>query len=225
MIKLEHIDRSEALRYLACRDEKNIGETAAAYLDECEKRLLEIISPKFLYKYFPLEFTGGRPVIKGCPLPLDGKEIAEHLQGCTGIILMCATVGSEADRLIRVLQIEDMAKAVIADAFAGAAVEQVVNEAEKLIKDEFPGKYFTWRYSPGYGDFPIDVQKQLLDVLDAPRKIGLCTSDSRMLTPVKSVTAIIGTSESPLPQRKRGCITCNMRERCQFRKRGLHCGS
>lgn len=224
MIKLEHIDRNEALRYLACRDEKSIGETAAAYIDECEKRLLEVITPKYLYKYFPLEFANGRPVIQGCTLPLEGKEIAEHLEGCTGIILMCATVGGEADRLIRVLQIEDMAKAVIADAFAGAAVEQVINEAEKLIKDEFPGKYFTWRYSPGYGDFPIDVQKQLLDVLDAPRKIGLCTSGSRMLTPVKSVTAVIGTSTAPLPQRKRGCITCNMRERCQFRKRGLHCG-
>ena len=162
MIKLEHIDRSEALRYLACRDEKNIGETAAAYLDECEKRLLEVISPKFLYKYFPLEFTSGRPVIKGCTLPLDGKEIAEHLEGCTGIILMCATVGSEADRLIRVLQIEDMAKAVIADAFAGAAVEQVINEAEKLIKDECPGKYFTWRYSSSPSKVTENIAEEFL---------------------------------------------------------------
>ncbi|MGN1100889.1 MAG: methionine synthase, partial [Huintestinicola sp.] len=112
MIKLTSIDRSEALRYLACHDEKNIGETASAYLDECESRLLEVITPKYLYKYFPLEFENGRPVINGCTLPLEGNEISQHLEGCTGIILLCGTVGSGADRLIRVLQIEDMAKAV-----------------------------------------------------------------------------------------------------------------
>ena len=225
MIEITSIDRSEALRYLACQDENNIGETASEYLDECEKRLLEVITPKYLYKFFPLLSENGRSVIEGCDLPLEGKEIAEHLEGCTGIILLCATVGSGADKLIRILQIEDMAKAVIADAFAGAAVEQVMNEVEKLIRAEFTGKYFTWRYSPGYGDFPIEIQKQLLSVLDAPRKIGLCTSDSRMLAPVKSVTAVMGVSDAPLPPRKRGCVTCNMRESCQFRKRGLHCGS
>lgn len=225
MIEIKSIDRKEALRYLSCHDEQNIGETASAYLDECEKRLLEVITPKYLYKYFPLITENGTPVIEGCPLPLEGRDIAAHLEGCTGVILMCGTIGSGADRLIRILQIEDMAKAVIADAFAGAAVEQTMNEAEKHIREEFAGKYFTWRYSPGYGDFPIDLQKSLLAVLDAPRKIGLCASDSKMLVPVKSVTAVIGVSDSPLPQKKRGCVTCNMRERCQFRKRGLHCGS
>ncbi|MCI7767485.1 MAG: methionine synthase [Oscillospiraceae bacterium] len=225
MIEIKSIDRKEALRYLSCRDEKNIGETASAYLDECEKRLLEVITPKYLYKYFPLITENGIPVIEDCPLPLEGKNIAAHLEGCSGVILMCGTIGSGADRLIRILQIEDMAKAVIADAFSGAAVEQVMNEAEKQIREDFAGKYFTWRYSPGYGDFPIDLQKSLLAVLDAPRKIGLCASDSKMLVPVKSVTAVMGVSDTPLPPQKRGCVTCNMRERCQFRKRGLHCGS
>ena len=225
MIEIKSIDRKEALRYLSLHDEKNIVETASAYLDECEKRLLEVLTPKYLYKFFPIESENGSPIIKECELPLEGRDIASHLEGCSGIILMCGTIGSGADRLIRILQVEDMAKAVIADAFAGAAVEQVMNEAEKLIREEYPDKYFTWRYSPGYGDFPIDLQKTLLSVLDAPRKIGLCASDSKMLVPVKSVTAIIGVSDSPLLQKKRGCVTCDMREHCQFRKRGLHCGS
>ena len=163
-------------------------------------------------------------MISGCTLALNGSDIAAHLEGCSGVIVMCATVGGVADRLIRRLQVEDMAKAVIADAFAGAAVEQVCAKAEEIIKKEFDGKYFTWRYSPGYGDFPINMQKQLLDVLDAPRKIGLCASGSSMLTPVKSVTAVMGVSDKPLPSKKRGCVTCNMRETCQFRKRGTHCG-
>lgn len=223
-MKIEKINRSEALRYLYCRDESSIGGTAEQYLDECEERILRSLAPKFLYKYFPLDRENGRPIIKGCTLSLEGNDAAKHLEDCTGIIIMCATIGPAADRLIRVLQIEDMAKAVIADAFAGAAVEQVCDEAEQTIRQEFPDKYFTWRYSPGYGDFPIEIQKTLLDVLDAPRKIGLCASESSMLTPVKSVTAVIGVSDTPLPSRKRGCITCNMRETCAFRKRGTHCG-
>jgi len=224
MINITSIDREEALRWLSCTDESSISETAAAYLDECEKRLLAEISPKYLYKYFPLDFDKGRPVIKDCVLPLEGNDIAAHLQGCTGVILMCGTVGSGSDRLIRLMQVEDMAKAVITDAFAGAVCEQVMNTAEQIIAEELSGKYITWRYSPGYGDFPLDIQKQLLNVLDAPKKIGLCVSDSGMLTPVKSVTAVIGVSDSPLPKRIRGCAVCNMRERCRFRKRGLHCG-
>jgi len=224
MLEIKSIDRAEALRYLCCRDEKSIGERAEKYLDECEERLLKVISPKFLYKYFSLSFQCGAPIIDGCTLELCGNDVAAQLEGCTGIILMCATVGGGADRLIRLLQVEDMAKAVIADALSGAAVEQVCGMAEEIIKKEFDGKYFTWRYSPGYGDFPVNIQKQLLDVLDAPRKIGLCATESSMLTPVKSVTAVIGVSDKPLPNIRRGCITCNMREVCRFRKEGNHCG-
>ena len=129
MVEITEIDRDEALRYLCCHDENNIGETAGKYLDECESRLLGVISPKFLYRYFPLSFKDGVPVISGCTLTLNGSDIAAHLEGCSGVIVMCATVGGGADRLIRRLQVEDMAKAVIADAFAGAAVEQVCAKA------------------------------------------------------------------------------------------------
>lgn len=224
MIRLDSIDRAEALRYLAYRGSGDVDGTAAAYMDECEQRLLKEISPKFIYKYFPIDRENNVISLSGTRLALTGNDISAQLEGCSGAVLMAVTIGAGADRLIRLLQIEDMAKAVIADAFSGAAVEQVCNEAEKIIKSELPEKYFTWRYSPGYGDFPLDIQKKLLDVIDAPRKIGLCVLDSGLLTPVKSVTAVIGVSDSPLPAKIRGCVTCNMRETCQFRKRGLHCG-
>ena len=33
MVEITEIDRDEALRYLCCHDENNIGETAGKYLD------------------------------------------------------------------------------------------------------------------------------------------------------------------------------------------------
>lgn len=163
MIAIESIDRAEALRYLACHDEEAIGDTAAGYLERCEKLVLEALQPRYVYRYFPLSFSGGKPVAAGCGLSLDGNDIARHLDGCSGVIIAAATAGSQTDALIRRLQVEDMALAVIADACAGAAAEQIMNEAERLIKKDFPGKYFTWRFSPGYGDFPLELQKFMIN--------------------------------------------------------------
>ena len=224
MISINSINRSEALRYLSCQDESIVTSIVKQYIDECEERLLKVISPKYLFKHFQISSQNNAIIIKDCHIELCGNDIAAHLDGCSEIIIMCATIGSAVDKLIRVMQIEDMTKAVITDALANAAIEQVCDIAETEIRGSFTDKYFTWRYSPGYGDFSIDIQKKLLDILDAPRKIGLCTSDSSLLIPIKSVTAFIGISDSPLPSKVRGCTTCNMRDVCQYRKRGSHCG-
>lgn len=225
MDKLKRIDRSEALRYMVCSDENIVEGVIAEYIDECEKRLLEVVSPKYLYKYFNIRKADNGIIPEGTNLVFAGNDIINHLEGCSGAVIIAATVGPAVDRLIRTLQVEDMTKAVIADALASAAVEQVCAMAEEEIKERMgEGRHFTWRYAPGYGDFSLDIQKRLLDVLDAPRKIGLCTSDSRLLTPIKSVTSVMGVSDNELPPKARGCITCNMREKCRFRKRGQHCG-
>ena len=53
----------------------------------------------------------------------------------------------------------------------------------------------TFRFSPGYADFPLEVQPKLLEILDAPRRIGLTVSPSLLLIPTKSVTCILGVGE------------------------------
>ena len=82
----------------------------------------------------------------------------------------------------------------------------------------------TDRFSPGYGDLPLDLQPALCAALDAQRRLGLTVTDSLLLNPVKSVTAVIGLSPTPQPARIRGCGYCNFRENCQFRKEGTTCG-
>jgi hypothetical protein len=213
MIELEKLNRNEAVRYLGGVGIR-LNYRMDVLMDECEKAVLEKASPKYLYveKNLP------------CPQIMGGKDIESHLNGCEKAIVMCATVGSEVDKLIRISQISDMARAVVMDSLASVAVEQVCNAFDKIIAEKYSDYNMTFRFSPGYGDYPIELQKIILQMLDAPKKIGLCTNDNFLLTPTKSVTAVLGLSKNPIERKKRGCAICNMRETCKFRRKGLHCG-
>ena len=213
MIELEKLNRNEAVRYLGGVGIR-LNYRMDVLMDECEKAVLEKASPKYLYveKNLP------------CPQIMGGKDIESHLNGCEKAIVMCATVGSEVDKLIRISQISDMARAVVMDSLASVAVEQVCNAFDKIIAEKYSDYNMTFRFSPGYGDYPIELQKIILQMLDAPKKIGLCTNDNFLLTETKSVTAVLGLSKNPIERKKRGCAICNMRETCKFRRKGLHCG-
>lgn len=213
MINLEKLNRNEAVRYLGGAGIQ-LNYRMDALMDDCEKAVLEKASPKYLYieKALP------------CAQLMGGKDIESHLDGCEKAIIMCATIGSEIDKLIRVSQISDMARAVVMDSLSSVAVEQVCNSFDRMIAEKYSGYFMTFRFSPGYGDYPIQMQKTILQMLDAPKKIGLCTNENYLLTPAKSVTAVMGLSKNPIARKKRGCAICNMRETCNFRRKGLHCG-
>lgn len=213
MIEFEKLNRNEAVRYLGGAGIR-LNYRMDVLMDECEKAVLEKASPKYLYVEKDLP----------CPQIMGGKDIESHLNGCEKAIVMCATVGSEVDKLIRISQISDMARAVVMDSLASVAVEQVCNAFDKIIAEKYSDYNMTFRFSPGYGDYPIELQKIILQMLDAPKKIGLCTNDNFLLTPTKSVTAVLGLSKNSIERKKRGCAICNMRDTCKFRRKGLHCG-
>lgn len=222
-MKLTALNKAEALRYLGYGSHEP-DEKIRSLLDECEKRLLESISPAYIYRVFDLRRENGILFADGTLLSFKGKDIEAHLEKCGRCALMCATLSSGADRLIRQLEAVDMTKAVITDCLASAAVEQVCDTAEEDIKASVKNCFFTWRFSPGYGDFPIDIQRDFLEVLNAPKRIGLNTTESMILTPRKSVTAVMGISDHEIPKGRRGCVTCNIREKCAYRRKGEHCG-
>ena len=107
-------------------------------------------------------------------------------------------------------------------------VEQVCDKAEDIIRNEYEkvyGKsYFTWRYGYGYGDLPLQEEKAALQLLESEKRIGVGISDSLIMFPRKTVACIIGISKTEIKSSRKGCISCNMRERCKFRQRGERCG-
>lgn len=220
-LNLQPVNREEALRYMGFSTQQP-DECFLRRLDSCEKLLLQQVQPRFVYRAEALNRHADGSLSAG-GLTLSGTAIAEHLKDCTHVIFMAATLSVQADRLIAQTQARDMTDALILEALANAGIEQICNQAEQIIREKFPEKYFTWRFSPGYGDFPLDIQEPLLTLLDAPRKIGLTATDTSILIPRKSVTALIGLADAPLSQKRRGCASCNMRGRCLYRKKGVHC--
>lgn len=221
-MKIEKIDRAEAFRYMGHKG-GDIPENLNALADECEQRLLSAVSPKFVYAVFGIEHTADGISVCGTPLVLKGNDIAAHLQGCEKCVLFAATLGAGADAVVRSYEGAAMEKAVIADCMASVAIEQVCELAETEIRSKIPDMHFTWRFSPGYGDLPLDIQRDFLNTLNAAKRIGLTVTDSLILIPRKSVTAVIGVSEREIPKGRRGCAVCGIRDKCEFRKNGTHC--
>ena len=213
MIQLGPLDHREAVRYLG---DSRVAMNARMeqLLAECEEEVQKAADPKYLYKVRELPW----------PELMAGNDIAEHLSGCSKVVILAATLGAGVDRMLRVAQVRDMSRAVVLDALSSVAIEQVCRSFDAFIAQEYKDLYQTFRFSPGYGDYPIGLQKWFLTELDAPKKIGLTTNENALLIPTKSVTAVMGLSETEPPKRKRGCASCNLRGECIYRKRGDHCG-
>ncbi|MBR1555986.1 MAG: methionine synthase [Oscillospiraceae bacterium] len=212
MISLSSIDRNQAFRYMGLHGEPDSQMLRTA--DICEKKLLSAVKPRYCWKAFRKE---------SLKTILIGQDIQNHLEFCSQVILFCATLSQSTDTCIRIAQTSDVLAGMMTDAMASALTEQLCDEAEAEILSQFPDKFSTWRFSPGYGDMPLEVQPDFLRIINADKRLGICVSEGGLLIPTKSVTAVIGLSDTPLPKAKKGCAICNLSKSCPYRKKGTHC--
>lgn len=119
--------------------------------------------------------------------------LAKHLEGCHAAYLVCGTIGATFDALQRRTAAKSASDAFILQAIGAAAIEAWMDSVECMIRSELaPGESLVRRYSPGYGDYPLEAQRSLLSILDAPRKVGVSLTDALLMVPSKSVSAVIG---------------------------------
>lgn len=204
--------KKEALRYLGYRNSPPDAATAEL-LDKAYAELSAAVSPHYCCKICEMSDASGL---------LRGDDVIRHLANSSRVILFAATLGSGADKVIRTAEIRNMAYALVLDALASAMTEEFCDTSEKEMHDK-SGGFFTWRYSPGYGDYPLDVQSDIIRFLNADKLIGLTVTESNILIPRKSVTAVIGVSDTEQKKGLRGCVTCNLKDSCNFRKSGTVC--
>ena len=228
----QQIDKMQWLRRLGYSDEAteqcladrgadgNVHAELVQQMEEAERKLIGAASPQGTFEILGLEEFCFSETPHECGLlELPGNSIKKHLDGCRQIALLAVTLGAGVDRLIRTAQVRDMAEAVILDAGASIMIEQMAD----LLQREIMAEFQTMRYSPGYGDFPLEMQKQLLKALDGPRKIGLTSNESHILIPRKSITAIVGIADHPVKGYLATCEECSIREGCRLRAEGKTC--
>ena len=125
------------------------------------------------------------------PITARGTWMRTRLKGAE-VVFLCGTIGAEFDAWQRRLSVTSAADALLSQKIGLDAVEKVMDELENevKVKVEGGGLKLRPRRSPGYGDLPIELSRTILAELDAPRKIGVSITDSNLLVPSKSVTAI-----------------------------------
>lgn len=218
---LDSISRSETLRYMGHKGE--IPSELEKVLDSSEKLIKSSIFPKYVYRTAGINTDGNTIKLEGFPSEIISKDLSEHLKNCTDAVIMAVTLTSEADRLISRAEISDMIQAYTLDAMCSSAIETACDIAESEIFSEIGAKYITWRYSAGYGDLALSYQKDFIRFLNAEKRIGLTLTPEYLMIPRKSVTAIIGISNTPLENKRKSCRLCNMYGRCKFSLEGGHC--
>lgn len=221
---IDHLNEEEILRYLGYQN-TGVTDRISKLLRRCEEETLQIVLPKYIYKEFSVTHTAEGLAVGETGLLLTGHDIREHLKNCESVYLMGVTAGIGLDRCIRRYMVTEPDVGLVMDSCGIAVVEQIADLAEKEIEDQVHarGMELTWRYSPGYGDLPIECQKKLVQVLDLPRKIGVSLNESCLMMPSKSVTAILGVTDTKRDHRENKCDYCNNRGRCAFRKGGSRC--
>ena len=214
MIIPEPVSIRETARYMGVKGDPD--GNVRRLIEKADVTARNRIIPKYVYRVSSVEILSDGIRLAGCGVNLPGNDIKEHLEGCEKAVVFAATLSAEADKLIRMAEVSDMAEALAMDCVCSALIEQICDKAEEEIFRDVTAAYRTWRFSPGYGDLPISVQQELLNALNAQKRIGLTVTPESIMIPSKSVTAVIGISENPVRERTGKCEFCNMRGKCAF---------
>ncbi len=157
-------------------------------VDECVDIMLPELEYKVCFGEFALSFEGDWLNLGFTRT--KSKVLKNHLSGCNRVLVFAATIGLEADRIITKYSKLSPSKAVVLQAIGAERAESLCDVFENEIKAEHT--YIARRFSPGYGDFALETQKDIFTHLNCCRLLGITLNSNMLITPTKSVTAVIG---------------------------------
>lgn len=185
------IDAAETKRYAGLQK----ADFSQQFIEDACREAQLLIQPRGIWHIYDYDARQQRLYTPdGSAIILQGASIGRHLQGCCKAAVIAATVGEAIENQVTKFFAEGRYSfSVLLDAAATAAVEQTADAMEKNIKNEVQrqGLAMQWRFSPGYGDWPIQQQTDILRLAQG-EAIGISLTSSMMLLPRKSLTAIIG---------------------------------
>ncbi len=120
---------------------------------------------------------------------VNSRDLSKNLSDCNSAIVFAVTLGAGVDRLLRQKSVTGGASHFICDAVASAVAEAAADKCNEVFTE---GKRCKPRFSAGYGDLPLSFQRDIIRILDAEKTAGITLSDTDLMIPQKSITAIIG---------------------------------
>ncbi len=216
-MELKDVSLKEVFRYLGYHN--NVPDQMVQKIAfDCVTELLDNCSMKEIDKRYCCTVENGKIIIDNHMI-IESKNLSKNLADCKEVILFAATIGIQADRLIKKYSFLEISKAVVMQAAAAAVIEEYCDQCQRRIETELEKEnlFLRPRFSPGYGDFDLKHQKDMISLLDCTRKIGLTLTDSLLLAPSKSVTAIMGITTTNRHCHIKGCEAC-AKTNCNFRR-------
>jgi len=205
-------DYKEVARYIGYQRSTTPDQRTNELIEKACKEMFEYLKPQAVFEKFDLTVNGDIPPAgprdtSGAPYEASpdapeicfgdvcfrSSDLTRNLKGCNSVYLMAATIGPQVDGFIRKQQASDPAYAAVLQCTGAMYIEKVVDYVNSEIKKNAhaAGKEAKPRYSPGYGDVPLRIQKDFFRLLPCTR-IGLTLMDTLIMAPEKSVTAFVG---------------------------------
>lgn len=205
------VNKNEILRYM--KAQKDFREE---YIEECFNELRDKLSFRVVFCEYGIKRENGILDLGFCKT--SSQDLMKNLKDAYKIVLFCATIGIEADRIIAKYSKISPFKALVFDAVCTERAESLCDlfNSDITANAKAAGEYTSLRFSAGYGDFPLEFQKDIISSLDAARKIGVTLNESLLMSPLKSVTGIIGISQNQYDC-KSGCENCKKYD-CEYRR-------
>lgn len=188
--RIEKIDRAETLRYLGYGRKDKPTEEISALLDECEELIIKAQNLQAVYDIYGISL--GQPLDLGFAR-VESRDLEKNLAGCKKIVLFAATAGMGVDRLIAKYGRLSSARAAVLQAMGAALAEEWCDKLHSSLISEYGANKS--RFSCGFGDLPLTLQRDVFAALNVTKNIGVTLSDNCFMTPTKSVTAIIGIKQ------------------------------
>ncbi len=182
-------DIRQIYRYLLCNTR---NEETDLLISQALSEANDTFSYSLLYKLLDIR-TNGSDIDLGFTKVVS-TELSKNLENCSKAILFAATVGGGIDRLIAKYKRISPSKSAVLQAIGSERAEALCNCFSKHVSDKakLVGYLAKPRFSCGYGDLSLTLQKEIIDTLDATKRIGITLTDSYLMLPTKSVTAFIG---------------------------------
>lgn len=212
------INQKEIYRYLGILNgEIKINSILEKEIDDVKKECLDKLQYSVCYIETPISVKEN--VVDFGFGKILSESISKHLRNCDSAIIFASTIGLEIDRLIYKYGKVSPSKSLILQAIGTERIESLCDSFCKFIEDEKIKENLktTNRFSPGYGDFPLSFQKEIFSLLKPESKMALTLNESLIMTPSKSVTAVIGIGKTTNCDNKK-CQSCEKKD-CTFRSK------